>query len=706
MPVLISCRCGKQLRVADEYVGRRVQCPGCGEAQVVAAPGPRSAPAAPAPAATAPVPARIIFHCVCGKQLQAKSEFAGRSTRCPNCGAPVQVPAGAAADTANRVQAARPAFPTAAPPAAAVAGASPPLVKGKAGKKRSVLPWVLSAVAVLLLAGGVLLWWFLWGNRPDADLVYVPTDAQGFVSVRVADLWKSDALQKAVQDDDVKKLAEQTKDLFGLGPADVERATFVVNDMEKEEMWAIFLTAKAYKKDDLLGKIEKVAGAKPEAATAKDKTYYKVPGKDTALYFPNDRVIVVIHSKAVERFLEVTPRKKKDGALAPALKQVASGKHHLVLGNGKAADNPMIKQMRANPPEGAAPFLVLMDQQSSVFTASLGKELKVEWALTLPDANKAKEAKEALDALKVAGKAGLDVVKKRMDRDEDAKKAIDSAELGLKNLEVVQKGSEVRASTQVVLDADWIAKGARLASQDLLKQMKVIDLAPGPGGVGGVRAAAERAQSSNNLKQIALAMHNYHDNRGHLPPAVVYSPQGLPLYSWRVELLPYLEQVDLYNEWKKDEPWNGPNNSRLLSRMPAVYAMPGKPNNGMTYYKVFTSVRFDAQNPLSAPFFTDFLQGRTGPRLAGITDGTSNTILVAESATAVNWAEPRDEVFMAGPNGFPPNRLGGHHGDTILAVMFDGSVRAISRQIDPKVLQAAITHAGGEILPDGWEKKK
>ncbi len=70
---------------------------------------------------------------------------------------------------------------------------------------------------------------------------------------------------------------------------------------------------------------------------------------------------------------------------------------------------------------------------------------------------------------------------------------------------------------------------------------------------------------------MALAMRNYESAYGHLPPAVVYGENGQPLYSWRVLILPYIEEDELYRQFKLDEPWNSPHNIQLLERMPILY---------------------------------------------------------------------------------------------------------------------------------------
>src|SRR5262249_16951248 len=147
------------------------------------------------------------------------------------------------------------------------------------------------------------------------------------------------------------------------------------------------------------------------------------------------------------------------------------------------------------------------------------------------------------------------------------------------------------------------------------------------------RRAAQRAQSVNNLKQVVLAMHNFHDTQGHFP-ADVRSPDGKPLLSWRVRLLPFLEQQALFNEFKLDESWDSPHNKPLLERMPAAFAVPTTlAEPGMTFYRGFSGKRalFDQSAP-------------KGIKISEITDGTSNTIAVVEAKEAVPWTKPESDL--------------------------------------------------------------
>ena len=111
-------------------------------------------------------------------------------------------------------------------------------------------------------------------------------------------------------------------------------------------------------------------------------------------------------------------------------------------------------------------------------------------------------------------------------------------------------------------------------------------------GVSKVRQAAALTQASNNLKQIGLGYHMYAGVNGSLPRDIA-GPDGTPLLSWRVAVLPYLEQGALHRRFRLDEPWDGPNNRSLLQAMPRVYANPRfpPPGPGLTHFQSFVGPR-------------------------------------------------------------------------------------------------------------------
>jgi hypothetical protein len=231
-----------------------------------------------------------------------------------------------------------------------------------------------------------------------------------------------------------------------------------------------------------------------------------------------------------------------------------------------------------------------------------------------------------------------------------------------------------------------------------------------------VRTAATRLQSQNNLRQLALALQNYHDTYGRLPPAVVYDHDGKPLYSWRVLILPFLETENgdtLYKQFHLDEAWDSPNNKPLLARMPKVYAPPGTTPGQpyATYYQVFDGpgAAFDSDkakglrpfpvggmNQLGQPAT---MEGGVARRFSDFTDGLTNTFLIVEAGDPVPWSKPGD--LRWDPNG-PLPKLGGALGGDFLAVMADGGPRLVKKNTPERAIRAAITANGGEAdkLPD------
>jgi prepilin-type processing-associated H-X9-DG protein len=203
------------------------------------------------------------------------------------------------------------------------------------------------------------------------------------------------------------------------------------------------------------------------------------------------------------------------------------------------------------------------------------------------------------------------------------------------------------------------------------------------------REAARRAQCVNNLKQIGLAMHNHHSANNNFPGNIV-DKQGKPLLSWRVAILPYIEQNALYEKFKLDEPWDGPHNKELIQYMPNVYNCPSRvaePKPTRTTYQVFLGpgALFDKDGP-------------TG--IQNVTDGTSNTMMVVEATNAVTWTKPDDLPFDQGP-AFRPAALfgaGSNHPGGFNALFADGSVKFIKSSVNLAVLKALITRGGGEIV--------
>lgn len=213
-------------------------------------------------------------------------------------------------------------------------------------------------------------------------------------------------------------------------------------------------------------------------------------------------------------------------------------------------------------------------------------------------------------------------------------------------------------------------------------------------GIGGIlvalllpavqqaREAARRMQSTNNMKQIGIALHTYHDVYKEFPPAVVKDAEGKPLYSGMVCLLPFLEQQPFYDRFHKDKAWDSPENQ--------------------AFSQISMPFLIDPSNPSRTPGQTDYLlvsgpgsalEDAPGARtLAGITDGTSNTILVMEVKGNASWAAP---------NTWDLNKpFDGNHPGVVLVLMADGSVHSLSRNTDPQTLRRLVERNDGQPVPN------
>ena len=146
------------------------------------------------------------------------------------------------------------------------------------------------------------------------------------------------------------------------------------------------------------------------------------------------------------------------------------------------------------------------------------------------------------------------------------------------------------------------------------------------------REAARFESCRNNLKQIALALHKYHDAFDSFPPAVVYGPDGKPWHSWRVLIAPQLECSDFYSRYRMDEPWNGPNNQKLVAEQ---------------VWPVF-HCSTDPSDPSNTSYLAVVGEGTLWPTddaasLDDATDPSATVIHVVEvSDSGVHWMEPRD----------------------------------------------------------------
>ena len=528
-----------------------------------------------------------------------------------------------------------------------------------------------------------------------ADLALVPTDAVGFVHVRAAELWKNDALAPF----------RQTFEKAGPKVLAALDAQFVpkISTFERGTAFLMMATGKNDDKEPLAFAVMRFTTAFDPAEVAKaylpnaekltigGKTVYGSRNADFALYFPDSKHIMISDVEGFTTYFKhmagATP---KTGPMSNGLKLAASGK--LVVGSVNIAAFPIPPNfLEQIPPEARA----LLKAEHITASLDLGADAKIELTAGYKNADEAKDAEKAVKALaemarKELGKIKDDVEKKFL----EGKGPLPEAIFSVFALGALNHIDELLANPGAFIKRD----GANLtASVSLPKELIVA-----AGGVAAVvagmlfpavqkvRGAAARMSSSNNLKQIGIACHAYHDTHGHFPRDIV-DKNGKPLLSWRVAILPYIEQDNIYKQFKLDEPWDSANNKKWSQLTIKTYLSPQAAPpavGGMTHYQGFVGpgTMFEAGKKIK---FTD------------VTDGTSNTIMVIETADAVEWAKPGGIPFdpkkplakltSAGDNGL------------VTVALCDGSVRSVNlKTVSEKTWKNLIQKDDGNVIDSDW----
>jgi prepilin-type processing-associated H-X9-DG protein len=217
--------------------------------------------------------------------------------------------------------------------------------------------------------------------------------------------------------------------------------------------------------------------------------------------------------------------------------------------------------------------------------------------------------------------------------------------------------------------------------------------------MGSARTAARRNQCMNHLKQIAIGLLNYHDVNGAFPPAYVSDANGKPLHSWRVLILPYMDEAALYKRYNSNEPWDGPNNSKLATQIPEPYRCPANVDN-------------TAGNLETHYFAVVSPETGWGKNFRQFNDGSSTTIMVIEATgLGINWMEPRDVTLEEAIDLLTSKKRSGHAhvDDGFLTTTYyetsyrnvvygDGHVEWMGELKDAAIAKALFTVAGGERI--------
>jgi hypothetical protein len=519
---------------------------------------------------------------------------------------------------------------------------------------------LLAVVALLIAAVAVVPPGAPGSATAAAAILHLPPEINAVVSLNVGEVWTNDALSPIHEARGKLEFAWAVQSLVGVTPEQIDRLTLFWSAAAPRTPFVLIKARKPLDAAAVAKTLTRPGGNEPKPMAGKVLT---APGADFAYLFPvDDRSVVLAHKSAdpelVEDFAGIIPRMPipggNDSTLAVSL-------------DGKAL------------PRLPLPNKGLGEVQSLMLTARLGKT-NATVKLTATFAADA-AARKTMPMLRMSLRelSGWAEAQEKKAEDRVGPRNSYTAPL-FELLATTLKAAKVRTEENTVVAT------AELKLDDFASA--VVMAAPDAVLADGGSTIAE-----NNVKQIAIAFHAYNDANA----ACVsnsYDKDGKPLLSWRVHLLPYIEQGPLYNRFKLDEPWDSPHNKPLGETVVKVFQVPGHPTPKpwMTYLRGFIGPK-DVK-PEHQPWL---LEGRTkGPQFpANFPDGTSNTLLVAEAAEAVPWSKPDDLVY---DGVMPLPKLGGPNGSFVVGFA-DGSTRTFRRgQLNEMTLRALITTSGGEVV--------
>jgi hypothetical protein len=480
------------------------------------------------------------------------------------------------------------------------------------------------------------------------------------------------ALEKEGMPELWNKLESESSRDLGVAVTDLDSATFCMTEMPAKggpKFVAILVSSKPFDKTKAfrLGSKEK-----PDS-----RGFYK-KGRDELIHFPDDKTVVMLHPDLAQKYLDGYAKDRNAWPLTSDLTAAASS--HTIF----AVMNVQKLPLNEIPPNATTEFGAFLKAQTVTITADLrGKQLNVGGRATFPDADSASKSKDIVQKYIGIATGEVENLLNAKGKESDDFISSDTVQPIIKEAHRALKEAKVEVS-----GSDLTLLGSYKADFDIPKL--VADL------VKKTKETGPRLQAQNNLKQIGIAFHNYHDTYGLLPihgvgpkGVALKNPTDKPLLSWRVAILPYIGEGALYKEFKLDEPWDSEHNKKLITKMPAIYAGLGKPNKlGETHLQMVigpSALRPGMRMPASFP------------------DGTSNTIAVIEAANTVTWTKP-DDVMLPGkePSKDLKKKFGGQFPGGFNVLLWDGSVRWVRDSVSDRTLYQAITPAGGEVLGADW----
>ena len=509
-------------------------------------------------------------------------------------------------------------------------------------------------------------------SRVEYDLRYFSDEGGMLIAARPAELLASNSMSEIAKMIQELPMVSKVTESLGIKLQDVEQVLVAFESLERMPPMPTSFCVRTLKP---IGKLSDIVPGGRSFTLAGAETLEVPPQGGTCLWKPDDRTLVFGSKSNVERWIQgrQVDRKLTESELWNRLKD----RPLLVLSEGKLLENVRLPILR---PNGAAPMLIssilspILDEAGALgLAASMDKEWSFVAMAKSTDAKGASIIQETSQASIVLMKNGL----RELERTLKSQTQTPSAPSDSKNaMEVLlSAGTKLAEAAKVQTDGGTVNVTTSIP-------MSEVPISSIVSALMATRKAADRSQSANNLKQIALAFHMFESANRKFPHSTKSpDPSHKHPVSWRVMILPFMEQKALYNLYRFDEPWDGPNNSKLLSMVPIQYRHPEAPAGSTnTPYLAITGEEAMFQ-PSKETLPSD------------VRDGLANTIMVVESKSTIPWTKPDDLAYASDK---PLPVVGGFFDEGFHAAFGDGSVRFISKTIAESVLRALMTARGGE----------
>ena len=540
-------------------------------------------------------------------------------------------------------------------------------------------------------------------NDKILALKWLPQETELIIHLKIADAWQAPLLKGLLSGPQAAQGVAQMQQLTGLAPTDLESVTVgqinLVGStpvlmpvalpssgvLPKYNFLIVVRSKKPVDVQQLTSQLVQSQPSQVKVADHNGKSYIEgsgpYPDQPFGAWFVDANTLIGGSTPelfaAMDRGETVTPRAE--------FRAVDASPHLLFVVAPKDATSMLTEMLQTAPPPtpDTPPAVTAMQQaiQSSMTAVTVGLSVKggvdLQSSIVFKDEASASKVKPGVEAIVAAVRPRLASLQSTT-----PPLVFELGEMLLNNIQVSEQSQVAKIATSIPDSA-----------QQKLEQLPAV--AMGMAMTGGMpfsaapKAAAE-STAKNNLKMILLAFHNYHDTHQTFPPAYNLGSDGKGLLSWRVHILPFIEQAELHKQFHLNEPWDSDHNKKLIPLMPATYASSDDAelkSQGRTRYVI--------------PFGSGLaFEGEDGIKIADFLDGTSNTIVVVEVTSdpfaSVVWTQPSELVVDLNE---PFRSLAGSRGDHFLAGMADGSVRAIKNSVLAETLKALFTRKGGEVIP-------